>query len=145
MPVMDGYAATRAIRALPGGAGLPIVALTASAFAEDRGKVLAAGCDEMVRKPIEATHLFEVIGALLGLTFNYTEVAGKTAMTHGDLTALPATTRQELAEAAAALDKEATLDIVARLRAKHPDEADFIAALIEDYRFDLLLDHCTGG
>ncbi|MCX8018570.1 MAG: response regulator, partial [Rhodocyclaceae bacterium] len=75
MPVMDGYAATRAIRALPGGAGLPIVALTASAFEEDRGEVAAAGCDAMLRKPIEAERLFAMLAERLGLRFEYAEQA----------------------------------------------------------------------
>lgn len=43
MPIMDGYAATRMIRSLPGGDVVKIVALTASVFEEDRAAVLAAG------------------------------------------------------------------------------------------------------
>jgi CheY-like chemotaxis protein len=53
MPVLDGYQATRRIRGLPGGDAVKIIALTASAFQEERDAILAAGCDEMVRKPIE--------------------------------------------------------------------------------------------
>ncbi|MDY0743916.1 ATP-binding protein [Paucibacter sp. R3-3] len=73
MPVMDGYAATRAIRALPGGREVRIAALTASAFEEDRQAILDAGCDEMLRKPLQDEQLFALMTRLLGLLWLRTE------------------------------------------------------------------------
>jgi len=143
MPVMDGYAATRAIRALPGGGNLPIVALTASAFEEERGQVLAAGCDELVNKPVDEGRLFQVIGQMLGLRFDYAEVATTdVAQSAADLASLPYDLRRGLANAALLLDKEATLAIVERLRPSHPAEAESIDKLVEEYRFDRILDLC---
>ena len=61
MPVLNGLDATRAIRELPGGRALPIVALTANAFDEDRQRSLAAGMDDHVSKPIEPEVLFAAV------------------------------------------------------------------------------------
>ncbi len=67
MPVMDGYEATRRIKSVPGRGSVPVIAITASAFEDDRDAVLKAGVDRYIRKPLRAEELFETLGDVLGL------------------------------------------------------------------------------
>jgi two-component system, sensor histidine kinase and response regulator len=64
MPVMDGLTATREIRKQEVFAGLPIVAMTANAFAEDRRKCKDAGMDGFVAKPIDPDTLWAALEQL---------------------------------------------------------------------------------
>ncbi|MFM2403193.1 MAG: hypothetical protein RL223_1073 [Pseudomonadota bacterium] len=61
MPHMDGLDATRALRQLPGGPQLPVLALTANAFAEDRARCLDAGMDDFIAKPVDPEALFATV------------------------------------------------------------------------------------
>ncbi len=67
MPVMDGYEATRQIRALenPDIAGIPILAMTANAFQEDKKAAIEAGMDGHIAKPIDVSKLFGILGEII--------------------------------------------------------------------------------
>jgi PAS domain S-box-containing protein len=66
MPELDGLEATRAIRALPGRAATPILAMTANAFEEDRRDCLAAGMNDFVAKPMEPDQMFGMLLKWMG-------------------------------------------------------------------------------
>ena len=69
MPVMDGYEATRRIKASSAGKETVIVALTASAFEEDRLEALEQGCDDFVRKPYMEAEILDVLKNYLGVRY----------------------------------------------------------------------------
>lgn len=65
LPVLDGWEATRRLKAAPDTAGIPVIGLTAHAMATDRDKCLEAGCDEYDTKPVELSRLLDKIERLL--------------------------------------------------------------------------------
>jgi two-component system, cell cycle response regulator DivK len=66
LPVLDGLAATRAIRKLDGLGKVPIVAVSAHDTSDFQAEALAAGCDSYITKPIDFTQLEQLIARLLG-------------------------------------------------------------------------------
>ena len=66
LPVLDGWEATRQLKADPHTRHIPVIALTAHAMAGDREKALAAGCDDYDTKPVELARLLEKMQKLLG-------------------------------------------------------------------------------
>ncbi|MGE5656702.1 MAG: response regulator [Actinomycetota bacterium] len=73
MPVMDGYEATKQIKAHLKGQATVIIALTASAFDEERSVILSAGCDDFVAKPFREQVILEKIAKYLGVRYVYEE------------------------------------------------------------------------
>ena len=66
MPVMDGWEATRRIKALAGAQAVPIIAITSHAMVGDEEKARAAGCDDYMAKPINEDELLTKIRHFLG-------------------------------------------------------------------------------
>ena len=141
MPEMDGYEAARRLRQRPNADALPVVALTASAFSEQRPDILAAGCDDMVAKPYQEHEIFDVMARFLNLEYVYQDQgASGRGNTSGDgltasmLAEIPHGLRQDLAQTTLVLDVAATLDVILRIEEQSPDTARHLRALTEGLR-----------
>jgi two-component system, cell cycle response regulator DivK len=66
LPVLDGWEATRRLKARPETAVIPVIALSAHAMAGDRERAIAAGCDDYDTKPVDFPRLLDKIRAALG-------------------------------------------------------------------------------
>jgi len=149
LPVMDGYEATRQIKARAKALGRQaiVVALTASAFEEDREAILAAGCDDLIRKPYREHEIFDALHRHLGLRFIYETTTPAHQVTENmppqDLRAaiakLPADQVANLHQSAVALDIEKTLALIEEIRLQEPHLAGALAEWVNDFEFDKLL------
>jgi CheY-like chemotaxis protein len=79
LPVLDGWEATRRLKAAPATSHIPVIALTAHAMAGDRAHAIDAGCDEYDTKPIDLPRLLTKIEALLARSAGGTAPAPKAA------------------------------------------------------------------
>ncbi|MDD2761741.1 MAG: response regulator [Methylomonas sp.] len=137
MPVMDGYEATRRIRALPGGDTVKIVALTASVYQERLGNIMQAGCDDIVNKPFDEDRLFQVMGTLLNLKYRYSEnhVSERSGGAL-DLTSLGSETCLAIKQAAETLELDAFPAIIERIQPIRPDVALELERWVSEFRFE---------
>jgi len=145
MPVMDGLEATRLIKAIAEGKTTPIVAVTASAMGEDRGPILAAGCDELVRKPYREQEIFEVMAKHLGLMYVYERGPGEEedapamALSAEQLRNLPEDLRNQLHQAVLRLDTAGTLMVIEEIGALHSDIGAVFEKLVNNFEYERLL------
>jgi len=148
MPVMDGYKATREVRAMPNGKTIPILALTCSTIEEDQNQILEAGCNAILRKPIDAAKLYLLLGRLLNLKFEYATdtpdapPSKQRTASSTTLSGLPSELRQALSDAAAILDLAEVQSLASQLSTTYPNEAELITCLLENFRFDELVKLC---
>jgi signal transduction histidine kinase/CheY-like chemotaxis protein len=143
MPVIDGYEATRRIRALPGGKEVKIVALTASALREQKKNILATGCDAVVIKPFQEHEIFDTMAQYLRLDYVYeervdTSTSGPTEIDPEAVSSLPPELREWIRMAAVALNTKEFDAALVSVREHHPALADSLKALEKGFRFDVI-------
>ena len=153
MPVLDGCEATRHIKALPGGQETVIIALTATAFEEDRVRILQEGCDDFVRKPFRKEEIYDMLARHLGVRFLYGEEPTPPTMAGapdvrdlaGALVSAPAGWLADLHEATVRADLGQMLALVERIRGQSPAVADALAGLANGFAYDEILKLIEGA
>ncbi|AFZ19629.1 hybrid sensor histidine kinase/response regulator [Allocoleopsis franciscana] len=81
MPVMDGYEATKQIKATIKGQATAVIALTATSLEEERAVVLSAGCDDFIRKPFREADIFDTMNKHIGVRYIYEDVRDVQSLT----------------------------------------------------------------
>ncbi len=149
MPVMNGYETTRKIKSHPLGKQTIIIALTASAFEEERQKILDAGCDDFIRKPFEAKILFSKMESFLGVRYIYEEPEASISTyftplleekphqsVASELLQMPIDWLHNLVEAASQCSDDKILALVDKI----PEELNSTRAMITDLANNFLFD-----
>jgi len=147
MPVMDGYQATQRIKSQAGAQAPVIIALTASAFEEQRSDYLSAGCDDFVRKPFHEDEIFDAMGKHLGVRYVYRdlerpddeEVENATALIPEALASLPVEWVASLREAASWGDINRIHTLIEQIQSDQPLVAKALSQLAGKFKLDEIL------
>lgn len=155
MPVMDGLEATRIIRGLAEGATVPVLALTASALREEQPEILAAGCNDVLFKPINIQGLLTKIATLLPVQYRYEDETGmKTSgytkrlerhFCQEEVRNLSQEVRSSLLDAARRLDAEALEGKLPEVEPLAPKVAQRIRELLQAYDFGQIVNIVESG
>ena len=143
MPNMDGYEATQRIRESEEGDNVVIIALTASAFEQDRERVMIAGCDDFLAKPFREADLYDKLSKHLGIEFIYEDeddLKPKATSTtpRGKFDHLPESSRLQLKQAITELNLNKVHDVVGTFESNFPELARQILDKANEFDFDTL-------
>lgn len=147
MPILDGYDATRQIKSQLKGEKTIIIALTASAFEEEKDRILSAGCDDFVRKPFPESLIFDKIQQYLGVEYIY-EVKSDlffAKSSHNsykslDLSFVPQELIEKVNQAAIAVDGEQIEQLLTNISAPDQNVVKTIREMIRNYDFDGIIE-----
>jgi PAS domain S-box-containing protein len=155
MPVMNGLEATRQIRQAEKGTPVPIIAVTASAFEEEKQTILDSGMNGYLRKPIQERELFDLIGKCLGIEYTYfsedglpgssiKSVSNPTILVD-ELKSIPPELREQMISACSSADVDNLLDAVEKITPTLPHAAEQIQELTSRLNYDDILSLLQGG
>ncbi|NEO52650.1 MAG: GAF domain-containing protein [Okeania sp. SIO3B5] len=158
MPVMNGYEATTNIRGKLKDRSTKIIALTASAFEEDKRSILSAGCDDFVRKPFRESELLRTIGKHLeakyiyaaekinnensnqninhnssAKTLNYSEIST-------NLSKMPLEWTEQLNHSASMGSDDEIFRLLKQIPEENTTLTTALTELVENFRFDIIID-----
>ena len=149
MPVMDGYEAAKRIKSTTRGQSTTIVALTASAFEEERAVVLSAGCDDFLRKPFREADIFAIINKHLGVRYVYedspvtdslnTEEREQDVLTVSAIAALPIEWVANLKQALLNVDVDSMVALIEQIRTRDTALASALSHCIDVFEYEKIL------
>lgn len=147
MPIMDGYEATKHIKATTKGQSTVVIALTASSLEEERTVALSAGCDDYIRKPFREADIFEAMNKHIGVLYVYTESTSTSNLTQTEaltltseaLAAFPADWLTNLHQAAIEGDLDLMRTLIAQIAEQNHPLANALADLANKFQFEQLL------
>lgn len=161
MPVMDGYEATKRIKAHLKGQATVIIALTASAFEEERSVVLSAGCDDFVAKPFREQVILEKMAHYLGVRYVYEELVSSPSssgsfssqpsllmesqgssfiLQASSFQVMPSEWIDELYQAADSVDNEQIFQLISQIPSDYGDFVQALVDLVKNFRCDRIVD-----
>ncbi|OGV71935.1 MAG: hypothetical protein A3K19_07500 [Lentisphaerae bacterium RIFOXYB12_FULL_65_16] len=149
MPVMDGYEAIRRIRAMTVGCKTPVIAVSASAFDEERQRVFDVGADDFIGKPYREAELFEKIRKCLDVRYVYGDVpppaeatptpAGPAQMATTSMAAIPDGLLAQMREATLNGEMDRLLELIDQVAATNADVGSGLRQLANGFQYDQLI------
>jgi CheY-like chemotaxis protein len=151
MPVLDGYDATKEIKATTKGQATAIIALTASVLEEEKAVVLSAGCDDFLRKPFREGDIFEGMKKHLGVRYVYedrgdensslTKSGEENALSNSAFAELPEELINKLKEAIFNLDLDVMEEIAEEIKGENPRLGGAIEGCINNFEYEKILQY----
>ncbi len=151
MPVMSGTEAISKIRKSSGGADIPIIAISASAFEEDKKRILSEGANEFIRKPFKVNEVWEKIGKLLKLEYCYEQlttdstspIASKSELAQ-TISELPDELKEQLHKAVVIGDMSTIRKLTEKLSSSEDDGRKVLASTLihhaDNYNLDVMIE-----
>ncbi len=143
MPVMDGMEATRRIRELPDGKKVKIIAVTASAFSDQRKEMLTAGMDDYVSKPYRTSEIYDCLSKHLGVKYIYNNTPEPQEvddiLTPEMLNGLPKRLIKELKEALESLDPEQIKTAIQQIEKEDKSLHKKLSQLAASFNYPVIL------
>lgn len=143
MPIMDGYEATKQIKANSQATNTIIIALTATAFEEERTKILEVGCDDLVGKPFKEEEIFDKMAEQLGVKYLYEAESSCNSeyipLSLPNIELMPPEWIASLHQAAIEVDADTIMRLIREIPKSDRALADALIELTNNYCFDEII------
>ncbi|MGK0290221.1 MAG: signal transduction histidine kinase/FixJ family two-component response regulator [bacterium] len=146
MPVMNGYEATKKIKASLQDQNTVVIALTASVFEEDRGTIFESGCDDFLQKPFKEQDLLNKMTQHLGAQFQYEEepqeekiFPKQELLKYKNIQDLPPNWLNQLIQAAKMADSELIYELIDQIQNNHQNLATTLKQLEEQFQYESII------